>query len=653
MPRKRDIYLFLIDTFFVLGVCLFCFIITGQHKALGFSALLKLALIAVAVYPLSLLAFGTYRNLWRYARPKEFIFCFLSVMAASVLFYSISIAVIEKIPPLYFFILTAALIATGLCFLRLMYQMLLSYLKEIKALRAKNFANKKRTLIIGGGDACRTLLLELSENSFHEIYPVLICDKDPKKHNKRIVGIKIISDEKGYETICRENNIEQIIIAIPSADNMARARILKECAATNCPVKILPRISEMTGSRLVQDIRDITMEELLGREPVQLTNDDILNVIQGKTVMVTGGGGSIGSELCRQVAAHHPKKLIIIDIYENNAYDIQQELKRRHGAEIDLKTLIGTVRDRDWIHKIISQYRPDLIFHAAAHKHVPLMEASPAEAVKNNIFGTFNTAVAAGEAGVEKFILISTDKAVNPTNIMGATKRVCEMVTHSMCSLYPKTKFTSVRFGNVLGSNGSVIPLFRDQILDGGPVTVTHPEIIRYFMTIAEAAQLVLTSAAFGNCGEVFVLDMGDPVKIDDLARQMIRLSGHIPNEDIKIDYTGLRPGEKLYEELLTSEEGLIPTSNEKIFIGHQPDEDDTLLYYYMGRLKEIVHSQDKDNEISFEQGNANIEKILSSLVPTFRRISEEMQIEEKEHIDFIKNGFTPQKTTAVPAETG
>ncbi len=620
MARLRAFFLFLIDILITVCAFSFCWYISRQYVTVGSDVFLSLLLLTVLIYPVVLTVFGVYQSLWRYAQAKEFFMCLTASITAGMLGFVLSRLLIRTVIPAYFYLLTTFTVTIALFLFRICYRLYRDYEQGRRQRDAVNRGLvRKRTLIIGGGEACRILLSEIKTNPVSKIDPVLICDCSPSKQGKRVMGIRIVSDRAGYEKICKENAIEQIIIAIPSADNERRASILEQCSHTGCAVKILPRLSDLADtSNLSQNIRDFTMEELLGREPVNLADENMLAFIRGKTVMVTGGGGSIGSELCRQVAAHQPRELILVDIYENNAYDIQQELTRRYGDSLHLTVLIASVRDRACIRKIIKTYRPELLFHAAAHKHVPLMEVSPAEAVKNNIFGTLNTAEAAGEAGVSKFILISTDKAVNPTNVMGASKRVCEMIVTAMRQRYPQTAYSAVRFGNVLGSNGSVIPLFRKQILEGGPVTVTHPDIIRYFMTIPEAAQLVLTSAALGQGGEIFVLDMGKPVRIDGLARKMIQLSGLIPNRDIRIEYTGLRPGEKLYEELLTAEEGLCPTLHKKIFIGKAENPDAALLFAQLDRLHEAIIRQDADDMLRRESCSNELIELLTAMVPTF-----------------------------------
>ena len=406
--------------------------------------------------------------------------------------------------------------------------------------------------------------------------------------------------------LAKELQIEEIIVAMPSAPQSEVRDILNICKETGCEMKVLPGLYQMIkGEVSISKLRRVEIEDLLGREPIRVQLDEIMGYVAGKVVLVTGGGGSIGSELCRQVAAHEPKQLIIFDIYENNAYDIQQELKNKFPA-LDLTVLIGSVRNTHRMNSIFEKYRPDIVYHAAAHKHVPLMEDSPNEAIKNNVFGTYKTALAADRYGVKRFVLISTDKAVNPTNIMGASKRICEMIIQMM-NRHSKTEFVAVRFGNVLGSNGSVIPLFKKQIEKGGPVTVTHPDIIRYFMTIPEAVSLVLQAGALAKGGEIFVLDMGEPVKILDLAENLIRLSGYKPYEDIDIEFTGLRPGEKLYEELLMSEEGLQETANKLIHIGKPIEFDDDKFREQLDALKKAA-----------EHDSASIRQLVKEIVPTY-----------------------------------
>jgi FlaA1/EpsC-like NDP-sugar epimerase len=460
------------------------------------------------------------------------------------------------------------------------------------------------------------LLNEIKHHPERGIIPVVAVDKNEALIGRSIAGLRIEGTDDDIKYLCGKYDIELIIIAIPSANNVHRSKLLEKCEGVNAEVKMLPRVTDFAQDRsnVVDKIRDFTMEEVLGREPINIDHEEINNYFCGKTVLVTGGGGSIGSELCRQIAYAKPKRLIIVDIYENNAYDIQQELLYKYHKSLDLVTIIASVRDADRIKNIMATYKPEIVIHAAAHKHVPLMEFSPQEAIKNNVFGTYNTAIAAIENGVEKFILISTDKAVNPTNIMGASKRMCEMVIQSLNGR--GTKFSAVRFGNVLGSNGSVIPLFQKQIKSGGPVTVTHPDIIRFFMTIPEAVQLVLLAGTKALGGEIFVLNMGMPVRIDDLAKRIIRLYGKKIGTDIEIKYTGLRPGEKLYEELMLSDENLEKTENDKIFIGHFVDFDSNELQGKLRELEDIA----ENNSLSPEVMLCSIENKISEIVPTFHR---------------------------------
>jgi len=420
-------------------------------------------------------------------------------------------------------------------------------------------------------------------------------------------GVPIVGGRDKIVEAAEQYGIDEIIFAIPSANTKTRKEILDICKETGCKLLALPGVYQLiNGDVSVSELKEVEIEDLLGREPIQINNAEVLDYVQGKTVLVTGGGGSIGSELCRQIAAHSPKQLVIVDIYENNAYEIQQELLQKY-PELNLEVLIASVRNTKRINHIFETYRPNIVYHAAAHKHVPLMETSPNEAVKNNVFGTYKTAQAADRYGVEKFVLISTDKAVNPTNVMGASKRICEMVIQMM-NQKSKTNFVAVRFGNVLGSNGSVIPLFKKQIAAGGPVTVTHPDIIRYFMTIPEAVSLVLQAGVYAKGGEIFVLDMGEPMKIVDLARNLIKLSGYRVDEDIEIVFTGLRPGEKMYEELLMDEEGLRQTANKRIFIGRQIEFDVEAFEKQLEQLGEEA-----------KQEAADIRPLIKEIVSTYQ----------------------------------
>ena len=470
--------------------------------------------------------------------------------------------------------------------------------------RTKN----ERIMLIGAGDAGNVILKELQENREAEGKVCCIIDDNPIKKGKKLFGIRIIGGRECIASAVKEYRISKIVFAIPTASKADKKDILGICAETGVEVKVLPSIYQLyNGEVSIKKLKDVEIEDLLGRDQIELDTDDVKDFVQGKTILVTGGGGSIGAELCRQIASNHPKSLIILDIYENNAYDIQQELKRHHLNDLNTSVEIASIRDEEKIDIIFDKYRPDIVFHAAAHKHVPLMEDCPDEAVKNNIFGTYNIVQAAERYHVKKFIMISTDKAVNPTNVMGATKRFCEMILQSKTGSY--TEYASVRFGNVLGSNGSVIPLFKKQIAEGGPVTVTDKRIIRYFMTIPEAVQLVLEAGVMAKQSQIFVLDMGEPVKILDLAINLIRLSGLEPYKDIEIKEIGLRPGEKLYEELLMASESLVSTDKSKIFIEEQREIDETTISNYLTALHQAVND---------EAGSEEIKALLKQMIPTY-----------------------------------
>jgi len=472
-------------------------------------------------------------------------------------------------------------------------------------------ANAEKVMIIGAGVAGRTLVKELAETDKIQSKVVCLIDDNPAKKGCLLEGVPVVGNRNDIIKAAEKYNIDKIIYAIPSGEAKARKEILEICSKTRCRVEMIPGLYQMVSGQVTAGKRrNVEIQDLLGREAVKVNLDEIYKYISGKVVMVTGGGGSIGSELCRQIAMSAPKQLIIFDIYENNAYDIQMELQRKYPY-LNLVVLIGSVRNTARLDYVLSNYKPDLVFHAAAHKHVPLMEDSPNEAIKNNVFGTYKMAKAAVKYGVKKFVLISTDKAVNPTNIMGASKRLCEMVVQMMNREAPGTEFVAVRFGNVLGSNGSVVPLFKKQIADGGPVTVTHPEITRFFMTIPEAVSLVLQAGYYAKGGEIYVLDMGQPVKIADMARNLIRLMGYEPDVDIRVEYTGLRPGEKLYEELLMDEEGLEDTENKLIHIGKPIVMDDEKFKEQLLRLEEAYKNETTD-----------MKDIVAEIVPTYKRNS-------------------------------
>ena len=558
--------------------------------------------ISTACTILLFIPFKLYNSLWKFAGQDELVH--ITVACGIAMLARIGV---NMIPGLNIFPTAAFPIISGLFVLfligssRMAYRLLRSLTNPVR--RRK----KARTLLIGAGDAGAMALREF-QTSIHSINDVIcVVDDDYTKRGSYLRGVKVVGNRNDIPAIVKEFRIEQIVYAIPTASANDRREILNICQKTRCQLKTLPGLYQLANGTIeIQKIRNVDVLDLLGRDSVKVDLHEIAGYLTGKTVLVTGGGGSIGSELCRQIAKNHPKKLVLLDIYENNAYDIQQELLRSI-PDIDLDVQIGSVRDTKRINMIFERYHPEIVFHAAAHKHVPLMEDSPNEAIKNNVFGTLHTALAADRYGAERFVMISTDKAVNPTNIMGASKRLCEMIIQSM-SNRSRTKFVAVRFGNVLGSNGSVIPLFKKQIEEGGPVTVTHKDIIRYFMTIPEAVSLVLQAGAFAKQGEIFILDMGEPVRIDDLARNMIRLSGFEPDVDIEIRYTGLRPGEKLYEEMLMREEGLRKTDNELIFIGQPLDMDESIFYEQLERL-----------EVACNENSPDIKRLVSEMVPTYR----------------------------------
>ena len=460
--------------------------------------------------------------------------------------------------------------------------------------RRNNAGKMKRVLIVGAGEAGNAIIKEIINSPYVNMKIVGIIDDDKTKKGKFLHGVKVIGDRNDIADVAETYRVDEIIIALPTVSAMETKKILDICKQTGCELKRLPGMFQLVNGEIsISKLKDVDVNDLLGREPIKVDLDSIMGYVSDKVVMVTGGGGSIGSELCRQVASHKPKQLIIVDIYENTTYDIQLELKRRY-PELDLVVLIASIRNTKRMDDIFRIYRPEIVYHAAAHKHVPLMEDSPNESVKNNVLGTWKVVQAADKYKVKRFVMISTDKAVNPTNIMGATKRICEMIIQTYNNR-SETEYVAVRFGNVLGSNGSVIPLFKKQIEEGGPVTVTHPDIIRYFMTIPEAVSLVLQAGAYAKGGEIFILDMGEPVKIVDLAKNLILLSGHKPNEDIQIVFTGLRPGEKLYEEMLMKEEGMQDTENKLIHIGKPIQMDEEKFLGQLAELKEYVVTEPDD----------------------------------------------------------
>lgn len=549
------------------------------------------------------LVWKLYKSVWRYASANELVNIVLATFCATVAQVIYCYATNKLIPRgcyvLYWFLLMACT-----CCIRFGYRILRILSNKRAAISERN--SRINTMIIGAGAAGNMILKEIESSQYLNIQAKCIIDDQPGCHGKLLRGVPIVGGRDKILDAVGQYGIDEIIFAIPSASVQTRKEILDICTESGCKLRTLPGMYQLiNGDVSVSKLKEVEIEDLLGREPIQINTEEVLEYVSGKVVMVTGGGGSIGSELCRQIASHGPKQLIIVDIYENNAYEIQQELIRKY-PRLDLVVLIASVRNTNRMNQIFDTYRPTIVYHAAAHKHVPLMETSPNEAIKNNVFGTYKTAMAADKYGAEKFVLISTDKAVNPTNIMGASKRICEMVVQMM-NQRSKTNFVAVRFGNVLGSNGSVIPLFKKQIAEGGPVTVTDPNIIRYFMTIPEAVSLVLQAGAYARGGEIFVLDMGEPMKILDLAKNLIKLSGYRVGEDIEIQFTGLRPGEKMYEELLMDEEGLKKTANKMIFIGKPIDFDEE-------KFKKQLDQLAKDTK----QETGDVRRAVKEIVDTY-----------------------------------
>ena len=582
------------------------FILKGWEEPFMWG-LLFINIIFTAVF----LCFRLYDKMWRYADIEDFFYAGIASLTANLVFMSFTMIIGTDENRLNYgarIYIIMSLLSTFLTFIfRLVYRL-------NKIIERKNTSNKnrRRLMIVGGGEGAATVLSELAKSPENEYVPICLVDDDPEKIGRRIGGVKIEGSTYDIPEICEREDIEVILFTISQINLADKKRILDICAKTHLEVKIIPNVYGLIkdGASVTSKIRQVEVEDLLGREPIVFDTEKYGAYITGQTVLVTGGGGSIGSELCRQIAKLSPKKLIILDIYENNAYEIQQELIRQYHEKLNLDTQIASVRDKRKLDYLFSQNKIDVIFHAAAHKHVPLMETTPEEAVKNNVFGTLNLVLLADKYHVKKFVQISTDKAVNPTNIMGATKRICEMIVQTM-DKQSETKFVAVRFGNVLGSNGSVIPLFKEQIREGGPVTVTHPDIIRFFMTIPEAVSLVLTAGGLAKGGEIFILDMGEPVKILTLAENLIRLSGFKPYEDIPIEFTGLRPGEKLYEEILLNDEGMKKTANKKIFIGKPIELDTEKFHEKLIELKKVALKNDKDG----------IDKLIAEIVPTFNHM--------------------------------
>lgn len=568
------------------------------------------------------LVLNLYNRVWSYASINEML-AILGATMLSTVFQAFGFSLLYlQVPRSYYFFYFILLSITTII-TRFSYRILHTMENGLK----KSTRHSRNTIVIGAGEAGNMIIKELKSSKYLNQKVVCVIDDNPSKKGKYIHGIRIVGGRDKIQEAAKKYDAEEIILAIPSAGTKNTRDILRICNLTDCKLKILPGMYQLINDDVgVSNLREVSIEDLLGRDTIEIDMESVGQYVRNKRVLVTGGGGSIGSELCRQIASHNPKLLIIFDIYENNAYDIQQELVRKY-PNLKLEVLIGSVRNTSRIESVMEHYRPDVVFHAAAHKHVPLMEDSPNEAIKNNVFGTYKTARAADKYGVKKFVLISTDKAVNPTNIMGASKRMCEMIVQTF-SKYSRTEYVIVRFGNVLGSNGSVIPLFKKQMEAGGPVTVTHPDIIRYFMTIPEAVSLVLQAGAYAHGGEIFVLDMGEPVKIADLAKNLIRLSGYTLGVNMEIKYTGLRPGEKLYEELLTKEEGLQKTANNLIFIGKPLEFDEV---HFLSQLQEL--------EKAAMEESPDIKEKVADMISTYHIRSEDKKRDSEAFQELVSLG--------------
>ena len=602
----RRFFLFLTDTF-LLNACVYLSLIMRfdvgivsiepQYISNYVENVLPYTIMSLLIFWL----FRLYHSLWQYASIAE-VYRIAEACIIVELVHFLSNKIMGNMLPRSCYFNAAIYLIIAICASRFMYRMIRTVLNKYRNIKTSN-----NVMIIGAGEATNVIMREIQNSSYLANSNIAcIIDDDRRKVGKYIRGVKVIGTRDKIKEAAKLYDIDEIIFAIPSASNEVKRDILNICKQTDCTLKILPGVYQMVDGEInVNSIRNVDVLDLLGRDPIEVDIESIMGYVKDKVIMVTGGGGSIGSELCRQLVSHKPKQLIIFDIYENNAYDIQQELKINY-PDANVVTLIGSIRNVSRLESVFAQYKPDIVYHAAAHKHVPLMEVSPDEAVKNNVVGTWNVARMADKYGVKKFVMISTDKAVNPTNVMGATKRICEMIVQTYNEI-SKTDFVAVRFGNVLGSNGSVIPLFKRQIEAGGPVTVTDPNIIRYFMTIPEAVSLVLQAGAYAKGGEIFILDMGEPVKIDDLAKNLIRLSGYTLGVNMEIKYTGLRPGEKLYEELLMKEEGLQETDNKLIHIGKPIEFDKENFFDNLEKLKEEAYSE-----------TGNIRESLKKVVDTY-----------------------------------
>lgn len=642
--KYRAMILYIIDIMIInISYIISAFLLVNNHieKLQYVQLLYNTVVLSLFVYLITFNILDVYRNITRFENGIDYIkYIGLSIFSGAIV---ILIKFLFKAPLMGYkeIVFATILIAVAIVSYRVIIRFLLNEINPIE----KERTERKNLLIIGAGEAANEIIKTV-KNTMKGYYNIVgLIDDNPNKMNYAISGIKILGNRDDIAEICKQYKVDVIFFSISNIDNKNKKEILNICQETGVKIRVLPSVADIIKNKsLLQNLRDVEIEDLLGREPITLVNENIGELIKGKSILVTGGGGSIGSELCRQIAKFNPSRLIIFDIYENNLYNIEMELKQNHYDEkFEIVAIVGSVRDKKRLEQVFKKYNPYLVFHAAAHKHVPLMEVSPLEAIKNNVFGTYNVANYADKYSVKRFILISTDKAVNPTNIMGATKRMCEMIIQAF-NQKSKTEFAAVRFGNVLGSNGSVLPLFKKQISAGGPVTVTHKEITRFFMTIPEAVSLVLQAMSYAKGGEIFVLDMGEPVKIYDLAVSLIKLSGLEPNVDIPIEITGLRPGEKLYEELLMSEEGLQTTAHNKIFIGKPSDITYEQMLKKLGKLEEIIQNE-----------NISVNKIkdtMKQVVPTYKEPEEinlkveKHEIENKSSLEIIKDTIEKNNNT-------
>lgn len=612
IQKHRNIYLRIFDIIIIAVSYYLAEIIIGDSLILTPEMNRKVLIsivLAVIIYGGFLQIFKTYKNITRYENGNDYLIYVLACLISCTVMVFFNVLNIIQTVDERTNLIASLIIVTAIIGYRVFLRLILNDWHEVK--QKNNNNKKKNVLIIGAGEATK-ILLSTIKNSMKDVYHVVgLIDDNTNKVNYAISGKRILGTRYDIPRLCKENNVDLIFFSISNISNEDRKNILEICQETGCRVRILPGTKELIKNKpIMQSFRNVEIEDLLGREPIKLDNKNIKKLINNKVVLVTGGGGSIGSELCRQIIKFNPSKLVIVDIYENNLYDIEQELKFNYpNNEID--AIVASVRDKKRLNEIFEEFKPYLVFHAAAHKHVPLMETSPLEAIKNNVFGTYNVVNCADEYKVKRFILISTDKAVNPTNIMGATKRLCELIIQAKNKV-SETQYAAVRFGNVLGSNGSVVPLFKKQIANGGPVTVTHKDITRFFMTIPEAVSLVLQAMSYAEGGEIFVLDMGEPVKIYDMAVKLIKLSGLEPGVDIQIKITGLRPGEKLYEEILMAEEGLTETKHDKIHVAKPSDINMTKIKEKLTVLRKLVDTNDNENK-------DEIKKVIHEVVPTYK----------------------------------